>query len=128
MKSGNLESGGKCRNFEGWICWAGVPSMQKQSLIETMQELLWLDWIKYILFNHEVPMYVQQAGTTVIILEVVRRETLKLISAAENLDLDDFFTWFSFFDFFILLSFIWLNLVSYSWERAIMWIMTSIYF
>ena len=73
-------------------------------------------------------MYVQQAGTTVIILEVVRRETLKLISAAENLDLDDFFTWFSFFDFFILLSFIWLNLVSYSWERAIMWIMTSIYF
>ena len=73
-------------------------------------------------------MYVQQAGTTVIILEVVRRETLKLISAAENLDLDDFSTWFSFFDFFILLSFIWLNLVSYSWERAIMWIMTSIYF
>ena len=73
-------------------------------------------------------MYVQQAGTTVIILEVVRRETLKLISAAENLDLDDFSTWFSFFDFFILLSLIWLNLVSYSWERAIMWIMTSIYF
>ena len=73
-------------------------------------------------------MYAQQAGTTLIILEVVRRETLKLISAAENLDLDDFSTLFSFFDFFILLSFIWLNLVSYSWERAIMWIMTSIYF